>query len=144
MAEQRSIKRGHRPSLLKLPAGSSYQILQTCPRTMASPFLQAKAWANSAMLDKGPLPRKRGSGCGFVLAINRAYSRRSLAPQTCAHPGKKPCPGVNPVFEIAMGVELASVIVEAVCNFMADDRAHAAVVDGVIGLRIVKGRLHNA
>src|SRR6266403_653404 len=73
-----------------------YQILQACSRTMASPFLQPKALANSAIFESGPLPRNLGSGCGLVLAINRAYSIRSLAPQTCAQPRKKRCSGVKP------------------------------------------------
>src|SRR6266513_6283667 len=65
-----------------------YQILQACSRTIASPFLQPKALANSAIFESGPLPRNLGSGCGLVLAINRAYSIRSLAPQTCVQPRK--------------------------------------------------------
>jgi hypothetical protein len=43
-------------------AERAYQILQTCSRTMASPFLQPKALANSAIFESGPLPRKRASG----------------------------------------------------------------------------------
>src|SRR6267378_4342366 len=73
-----------------------YQILQACSRTIDSPFLQPKALANSAIFESGPLPRNLGSGWGLVLAINRAYSIRSLAPQTCPQPRKKRCSGVKP------------------------------------------------
>src|SRR5712664_1058994 len=79
-----------------LPAALDYQILHACSRTIDSPFLQPKAFANSAIFESGPLPRNLGSGCGLVLAINRAYSIRSLAPQTCAQPRKKRCSGVKP------------------------------------------------
>src|SRR6267154_2287403 len=81
-----------------------YQILQVCSRTIGSPFLQAKALANSAMFDSGPLPRNLGSGCGLVLAIKRAYSIRSLAPQTCAQPRKNRCSGVKPSFSGGRGL----------------------------------------
>src|SRR5579884_4107991 len=76
--------------------GWIYQILQACSRTMASPFLHPNAFANSAMLESGPLTRNCGSGWGLVLAISRAYSSRSLAPHTWAQPRKKRCSGVNP------------------------------------------------
>src|SRR5438876_6948770 len=69
--------------IFEMPCRPGYQILQACSRTIASPFLQPKAFANSALFESGPLPRNLGSGCGLVLAINRAYSIRSLEPQTC-------------------------------------------------------------
>src|SRR6266436_6493421 len=81
-----------------------YQILQACSRTIASPFLQLKAPANSAIFESGPLPRNLGSGCGLVLAINRANSIRSLAPHTCAQPRKKRCPGVKPSLSAGRGL----------------------------------------
>ena len=65
----------------KIPGGF-YQILQVCSRTIACPCLQPKAFANSAMFESGPFARNLPSGCGLVLAINRAYSSRSLAPHT--------------------------------------------------------------
>src|SRR2546429_6368755 len=70
------------------PAALGYQILQACSRTIGWPFLQPKALRNSAIFESGPLPRNLGSGCGLVVAINRAYSIRSLAPQTCVQPRK--------------------------------------------------------
>jgi len=54
--------------------GHLYQILQACSRTIRSPFLQPKALANTSMLERGPLPRKRASGCGLVLVCRRAAS----------------------------------------------------------------------
>src|SRR4051794_18137506 len=73
-----------------------HQILQTFSRTIASPFLQPNAFANSAMFESGPFPRNCGKGCGLVFVNNRAYSGRVFAPQTCAHPRKNRCSGVNP------------------------------------------------
>ncbi len=43
-----------------------------------------------------------------------------------------------PVAQIAAGIELRTLIVEAVRNFVADDGAHAAVIDGVVGFRVVE------
>src|SRR5438477_12763263 len=74
--------------IFEMPCRPGYQILQACSRTIDSPFLQPKALANSAIFESGPLPRNLGSGCGLVLAINRAYSIRSLATQTCVQPRK--------------------------------------------------------
>src|SRR5437879_1415238 len=85
-------------------ATSCYQILQACWRTIGSPFLQPKALANSAIFESGPLPRNLGSGCGLVLAINRANSIRSLEPQTCAQPRKKRCSGVKPSLSEGRGL----------------------------------------
>src|SRR5271163_2208933 len=77
-------------------AQRAYQILQACSRTMASPFLQPNALANSVMFESGPFPRKRPKGCGLVLAIKRSYSGRLFVPQTCTQPRKKRCSGVKP------------------------------------------------
>src|SRR6202047_2748047 len=82
--------------LLPFSIAPGYQILQACSLTIDSPFLQPKALANSAIFESGPLPRNLGSGCGLVLAINRAYSIRSLPPQTWVQPRKKRCSGVKP------------------------------------------------
>src|SRR6266403_842631 len=82
--------------LLRFSIALGYQILQACSRIIDSPFVQPNALANSAIFESGPLPRNLGSGCGLVLAINRAYSIRSLAPQTCVQPRKKRCSGVKP------------------------------------------------
>jgi hypothetical protein len=49
-----------------------------------------------------------------------------------------------PVFQVALTVELAAVVVKTMCDFMSDDRSHSAVVHRVIGLRIVEGRLQDA
>jgi hypothetical protein len=42
--------------------------------------------------------------------------------------------GRPPVLEVAVGVGLAALVVEAVRHLVADDRAHAAVVDRVVGV----------
>src|SRR5260370_31555981 len=47
-------------------------------------------------------PRKRGSGCGLVLAISRANSRRSFAPHTCAQPRKERCSGDHQFFKFPL------------------------------------------
>ena len=49
-----------------------------------------------------------------------------------------------PVFQVALAVELAAVVVKTMCDFMSDHRTHSAVIHGVIGLRIVEGRLQDA
>src|ERR1700733_5611330 len=46
-----------------------------------------------------------------------------------------------PVLEVAFGVELAALIVEGVGKLVADGSAGVAVVGGVVGTGIVKGRL---
>src|SRR6201998_4746135 len=48
-----------------------------------------------------------------------------------------------PIAEIALTVKLRTGVVEAMGDFMADRSSHAAVVDGVIRLRIKKRRLQN-
>src|SRR5277367_732079 len=73
-----------------------YQILQEFSRTIASPFLQPNAFANASMLEIGPIPRKRASGCGSVFVCSRAASALWFVPHTCAHPRKNLCSGVNP------------------------------------------------
>src|SRR6266481_9732755 len=49
-----------------------------------------------------------------------------------------------PVFQVALAVELAAVVVKTMCDFMSDDRSHSAVIHRVIGFRIVEGRLQDA
>src|SRR5205823_10319207 len=49
-----------------------------------------------------------------------------------------------PLLEIAARVELPSLIVEAVRQFVADDGAHAAVVDAGVALDAVERRLQDA
>src|SRR5260370_39929095 len=51
------------------------------------------------------------------------------------------CP---PVAQISLGIELASLIVEAVRQLMSDDRANGAEIDGVIHALIKERRLQNA
>ena len=48
-----------------------------------------------------------------------------------------------PVGIVALGVELAALVVEAVHDFMADDRANAAVVQRRIGIHVEEGRLQD-
>src|SRR5579859_2503685 len=52
--------------------------------------------------------------------------------------------GGPPILQVAAAVKLAPMVVEAMSDFMADDRAHTAVVHGVISLGIIKGRLQDA
>src|ERR1700730_11532362 len=52
--------------------------------------------------------------------------------------------GGPPVTQISLSVELRSLIVKAVGDFVADYGAHAAVIDGVVGLGVVEGRLQDA
>ena len=49
--------------------------------------------------------------------------------------------GGSPVVEVALGVELAALVVESVGELVADDGADVAVVDGVILGAVVEGRL---
>src|SRR5205085_8530825 len=49
--------------------------------------------------------------------------------------------GRPPVLEVAGEVELRSLVVEAVRDLVADDRADAAVVDGVVCRGVEEGRL---
>ena len=49
-----------------------------------------------------------------------------------------------PVAQVAFGVELPSLIIEAVRHFMADYGANPAVVHCVVGIGIEEGRLQNA
>ena len=51
------------------------------------------------------------------------------------------CP---PVAQIAFGIVLASLVVEAVCQLVANHDPDAAHVDGVIHLLVKKWRLENA
>ena len=46
-----------------------------------------------------------------------------------------------PIAQVALGVELASLVVEAVNDFVADDRANRAVIYGIVLLRIEEGWL---
>ena len=50
---------------------------------------------------------------------------------------------VPPVAQIAVAIELAPLVVEAVADFMADDGSNAAVVDRIIRLHVEKWRLQN-
>ena len=52
--------------------------------------------------------------------------------------------GGPPVVEVALGVELAALVVEAVGEFVADDGADVAVVDGVVLGAVVEGRLQDS
>src|SRR6185437_4144551 len=49
-----------------------------------------------------------------------------------------------PVAEIALGIELAALIVKAVGQFMANDHANAAKVHGFVRGLVKEGRLQNA
>ena len=51
---------------------------------------------------------------------------------------------VHQSVEVAVGVELAAFVVEAVGEFVADDGADVAVVDGVVGFGVVEGGLQDA
>src|SRR5437868_4824173 len=44
-----------------------------------------------------------------------------------------------PLRKVAVGVELRALIVEAVRHLVSDDRADAAVVERVVGLRVIEG-----
>ena len=48
-----------------------------------------------------------------------------------------------PVAQVALGVELAAFVVEAVGQFMSNGGAGVAVVRGIVGAGIEKGRLQN-
>src|SRR5437762_4071549 len=52
--------------------------------------------------------------------------------------------GTPPVAEIALRVELRALVVEAVSHLVTDDGAHAAIVDGVVGVWIEERGLHDA
>ena len=52
--------------------------------------------------------------------------------------------GSPPVAQVAVSVELASLIVEAVDDFMSNDHADGAQVHGVVLCRIEERRLQNA
>ena len=49
----------------------------------------------------------------------------------------------EPVTQVAGSIKLAALIVKAVADLMSDDRANAAVVDRVVGLRIEERGLQN-
>jgi len=49
-----------------------------------------------------------------------------------------------PVAEIAIGIELAALVVEPVGEFVTNDRANGAEVQRVISLVVVKRRLQNS
>src|SRR5579883_2136379 len=49
-----------------------------------------------------------------------------------------------PVAKISFGVELAALIVEAMGQLMADDRANCAVIYGVVHFVVIKRRLKNS
>ena len=51
------------------------------------------------------------------------------------------CP---PIAQVAFGVELPSLIIEAVRHLMADDGANPAVIHCLVGVRIEERRLQNA
>ena len=48
-----------------------------------------------------------------------------------------------PVAQRAVAVELRALVVEAVADLVADDRADAAVVDGVVGVGVEERRLQD-
>ena len=48
-----------------------------------------------------------------------------------------------PILQHALGVVFAALIVEAVADLMADHRADAAIIHGVVGIGIEEGRLQN-
>ena len=52
--------------------------------------------------------------------------------------------GRPPVLQVPLQVELRALVVEAVRDLVADDRADGAVVDGVVGLGVEEGRLEDA
>ncbi|MCU1256478.1 MAG: hypothetical protein JWM83_2777 [Candidatus Angelobacter sp.] len=52
--------------------------------------------------------------------------------------------GCPPIAEIAFGIKLATLIVKAVCEFVADHQADAAHVDGVVERAIEKRRPKNS
>src|SRR2546425_9404288 len=49
-----------------------------------------------------------------------------------------------PHYEVAVGVKLRALIVEPVRHFVADHGADAAVVESIVGFRIVKRWLQNS
>src|SRR5215472_10091208 len=61
-----------------------YQIWHWSLRTIGSPALQPKAFANSGSVEGGPIARKWSRGCGFVLSRSFANSGRMFAAQTRA------------------------------------------------------------
>ena len=62
-----------------------YQIWHWSLRTIGSPGLQAKAFANSGSVEGGPIARNSARGWGFVFSRSFARSGRMLAAQTRAH-----------------------------------------------------------
>jgi len=52
---------------------------------------------------------------------------------------KRACLPRPPVREVALEVELAPLVVEAVNDLVADDRSDPAVVVGIVGIRVVEG-----
>src|SRR5580704_491928 len=52
--------------------------------------------------------------------------------------------GRPPVLQIAVAVKLAPLVVETVSYLVTDDRAHSAVVHGVVRFGIVEGRLQDS
>ncbi len=43
-----------------------------------------------------------------------------------------------------MSVELRALVIEAVTHLVSDDRAHPAVIHGVVSVRIEERRLHDS
>ncbi len=47
--------------------------------------------------------------------------------------------GVHQFLQVAVAIELRALVVKAMSHFMADDRAYATVIDGVVGVKIEEG-----
>ena len=90
--------------------GRRHQIAQSSERTIGSPALQEKAFANSGRLEGAPIARNRSSGCGFVLVSSRANSGRSLVAQTWAQARKKRWSAVNPSIFAGSGLPCAAAL----------------------------------
>ena len=69
------------------------------------------------------------------------YSSATQAARCCELLGVRRGP---PVVQIALGVELAALIVEAVRQLVPDHHADAAVVHGVVHVVVVERRLQDA
>ena len=49
-----------------------------------------------------------------------------------------------PILHVPLRVKLAALVVKSVCHFVANNRSHGPIVQGVVGLEIEKRRLENS
>jgi len=52
--------------------------------------------------------------------------------------------GVHQFFQVAFGIKERTLIVKTVSEFMTDDCANTAEIDGIVSLEVIERRLQNA